>query len=124
MGFMDSIKNAQKAAADAMSQATPGAGLPGTADGAVAADPTGMARIANEGAEASATVTAMDPAGQTIAGDPEFRLTLNVSGAAGPYDVVHVQAFHAAAGAPPSVGSTVTVKIDPLDPSKVLIWSW
>src|SRR5262245_23555277 len=119
MGLMDSIKNAQKAAADAMSQ-----GMPGTHDGAVAADPTGMARIANEGAEAQATITAMEPAGNTIAGDPEFRLTLSVAGPSGPYDVTHVQAFSRAAAAPPSVGGTVTVKVDPQDATKVLVWSW
>lgn len=136
MGLFDRIKDAQQQAQDAMQQA----GTGGAGDGAAAAGMPGMggdmtamveyqqrAQALNaSGVEAPGTVNAINPTGQTDMGGGQwvsFDVTISPAGGA-PYQTTIGQSMLPAQLEGIAQGAAVTVKYDPNDPSKALIYGW
>jgi hypothetical protein len=132
MGLFDRIKDAQSQAQDAMQQAGAmqqgGAAVPG-----MAGDMTGMAeyqqraqKLHASGVEAPATVDAINQTGQTDMGGGqwvEFSVTISPAGGE-PYQTTIGQSMLPAQLEGIAQGAAVTVKYDPDNPSKALIYGW
>jgi len=132
MGLFDRMKDAQSQAQDAMQQAGAmqqgGAAAPG-----MAGDMTGMAeyqqraqKLHASGVEAPATVDAINQTGQTDMGGGqwvEFSVTISPAGGE-PYQTTIGQSMLPAQLEGIVQGAAVTVKYDPDNPSKALIYGW
>jgi hypothetical protein len=124
MGLFDRMKDAERQAQDAMQQAG-SAGMGG--------DMTAMAeyqqraqRLHAAGVEAPGTVDAIRPTGQTDMGGgqwTEFDVTITPAGGS-PYQATIGQSMLPAQLEGISEGGAITVKYDPDDPSKALIYGW
>jgi Protein of unknown function (DUF3592) len=124
MGFLDRAKAAKEAAGamggmkNMMGAAMPGAGAQNLAQLAQ--------KLKASGVEASGTVTALDSTGKKdFGGGQEYSVGVSVTGADGqPYDTTITQSFQPTAVSSLSVGTTVSVKYDPDNPSAAVIYSW
>lgn len=130
MGLFDRIKDVQSQAQDAMQQA---GGAGGAAGAAMPGDMTAMVeyqqraqKLNAAGVEAPATVDAINNTGQTDPGGGqmiEFSVTISPTGGA-PYQTTIGQSMLPAQLEGIAQGAAVTVKYDPDDPSKALIFGW
>lgn len=131
MGLFDRIKDAQSQAQDAMQQAGAAQGTGGMPG--MAGDMTGMAeyqqraqKLHAAGVEAPATVDAINNTGQTDVGGGqwvEFSVTISPAGGE-PYQTTIGQSMLPAQLEGIAQGAAVTVKYDPDNPSKALIYGW
>lgn len=116
MGFMDKIKKAAEGAQNVTSHVGIGADQ-GQMDLANRAK-----RLMNAGVDTPGHINTMTPTGKTdTPGGSEHIVDLTVSPPGGaPYQVQINQYIYPSA--PFSAGQAVTVKVDPEDPSSVMIW--
>ena len=116
MGFMDKMKQAAESAQAQTSKIGVGAnaGNIGLANKAQ--------KLMNSGVETPAHIDSMSPTGNTDKpGGAENVVTATVKPAGGaPYAVTFNQYIYPSA--PFSAGEDVTVRVDPDDPSSVMIW--
>lgn len=116
MGFMDRMKQAAESAQAQTSKVGVGA----------SADQMGLAnrakKLMDSGVDTPAHIDSMTPTGNTDKpGGAENVIKLTVSSAGGaPYEVETNQYIYPSA--PFAAGEDVTVKVDPDDPSSVMIW--
>lgn len=133
MGLFDRMKDAQQQAQDAMQQAG-GAGAAGADMGAgMGGDMPAMAeyqqraqKLHATGVEAPGTVNAINHTGQTDMGGGqwiEFSVTISPSGGE-PYQTTIGQSMLPAQLEGIAEGAAITVKYDPDNPSKALIYGW
>ena len=132
MGLFDRIKDAQQQATDAMQQAGGGTGGAATA-GMGGGDMSAMVEYQQRaqalhanGVEAPGTVNAINPTGQTDMGGGQwvnFDVTISPAGGT-PYQTTIGQSMLPAQLEGISQGAAITVKYDPNDPSKALIYGW
>jgi hypothetical protein len=130
MGLFDRMKDAQQQAQDAMQQAGGMGGAPGAAMGG---DMTAMVeyqqrsqKLNAAGVEAPGTVNAINNTGQTDPGGGqwiEFSVTISPAGGE-PYQTTIGQSMLPAMLEGIAEGAAITVKYDPDDPSKALIYGW
>jgi hypothetical protein len=128
MGLFDKMKDAQQQAQDAMQQAGGGGGMAG-----VGGDMTAQVEYSQraqklyaQGVEAPGVVNAIRPSGQTDVGGgqwTEFDVTITPGGGQ-PYQVTITQSMLPAQLEGIAQGAAITVKYDPDDPSKALIYGW
>jgi hypothetical protein len=124
VGFLDRMKGAQEAVSGAgglkgmMGQAMPGGGDMAKAQLAQ--------KLAASGVQASGTVTALQATGNSdFGGGQEQQVSVNITPTGGePYDTTLIQSFQPSALETLAVGTTVSVKYDPDNPSAALIYSW
>jgi hypothetical protein len=131
MGLFDRIKDAQQQAQDAVQQAGGTGGA--TAAGMGGADATGMVeyqqraqKLHAAGVEAPGTVNTINQTGQTDMGGGqwvEFGVTITPTGGQA-YQTSIGQSMLPAQLEGISEGAAITVKYDPDDPSKALIYGW
>jgi hypothetical protein len=78
-------------------------------------------KLANEGVDGSATIQQMVATGKTVNMQPElqFQMTVDVNGQTS--EVTHVQVVSPAIIGQLQPGATVPVKVDPNDPSQLMI---
>jgi hypothetical protein len=129
MGLFDRIKDAQSQAQDAMQQSggagTAAAGMPGDMTGMVEYQQRAQ-KLHASGVEAPATVDSINQTGQTDVGGGqmvEFGVTITPAGGQ-PYQTTIGQSMLPAQLEGIAQGATVTVKYDPDNPSKALIYGW
>jgi hypothetical protein len=124
MGFMDKFKDAAKQAQDAAGQMGDAAkqGM-NPANIGVAAD---VNRIGNEGIETKATLKSLTKVGdQQFGGGTEYQMELEVQPEGGaPYPATINQQLieQSVAHYEQNIGGEVTVKVDPNDPNKMVLW--
>jgi len=124
MGFMDKFKDAAKQAQDAASQMGDAAkqGMDPSNVG-VAAD---VNRIGNQGVETKAVLKALTKVGdEQFGGGTEYQMELEVQPEGGaPYPATITQQLieQSAAHYENNIGGEVTVKVDPADPNKMVLW--
>ena len=124
MGFMDKFKDAAKQAQDAASQMGDAAkqGMDPSNVG-VAADAN---RIGNQGVETKAVLKALTKVGdEQFGGGTEYQMELEVQPEDGaPYPAMITQQLieQSAAHYENNIGGEVTVKVDPADPNKMVLW--
>ena len=132
MGLFDRIKDAQRQAEGATQQAggmggATSAGMPGMGDMTAMVEYQQRSQKLNaSGVEAPATVDSINRTGQTDPGGGqwiEFGVTITPSGGS-PYQTTIGQSMLPAMLEGISQGAAVTVKYDPDDPSKALIFGW
>jgi hypothetical protein len=124
MGFMDKFKDAAQQAQDAASQM--GAAAKEGMDPAnigVAAD---VNRIGTEGIETKATLKSLTKVGdQQFGGGTEYRMEIEVRPDGGePYPAKINQQLidQSVAHYEQNIGGEITVKVDPGDPNKMVLW--
>ena len=129
MGLFDRIKDAQSQAQDAMQQSggagTAAAGMPGDMTGMVEYQQRAQ-KLQAAGVEAPGTVNAINQTGQTDVGGGqmvEFAVTISPAGGT-PYQTTISQSMLPAQMEGIAQGAAITVKYDPDDPSKALIYGW
>jgi hypothetical protein len=116
MGFMDRVKQAAESAQAATSKVGVGA----------SADQMALAnkakKLTNKGVDTPAHIDSMISTGNTdTPGGTEYNITLTVRPAAGdPYQATTNQYIYPSA--PYAEGEDVTVKVDPADPTVVMIF--
>jgi hypothetical protein len=116
MGFMDRVKHAAESAQAATSKVGVGA----------SADQMALAnkakKLTNKGVDTPAHIDSMISTGNTdTPGGTEYNITLTVRPAAGdPYQATTNQYIYPSA--PYAEGEDVTVKVDPADPTVVMIF--
>jgi hypothetical protein len=130
MGLFDRMKDAQQQAQDAMQQA---GGSGGAAGAAMGGDMTAMVeyqqraqKLQAAGVEAPGTVNAINHTGQTDVGGGqmvEFSVTISPTGGE-PYQTTISQSMLPAQLEGIAEGAPITVKYDPDDQSKALIYGW
>jgi len=124
MGFMDKFKDAAKQAQDAAGQMGEAAkqGMDPSNIG-VAAD---VNRIGTEGIETKATLKSLEKVGdQQFGGGTEYRMEIEVQPEGGaPYPATINQQLieQSVAHYEQNVGGEITVKVDPNDPNKMVLW--
>ena len=124
MGFMDKFKDAAQQAQDAAGQMGAAAkeGM-NPANIGVAAD---VNRIGTEGIETKATLKSLTPVGdQQFGGGTEYQMELEVKPESGaPYAATINQQLidQSADHYKQNIGSEITVKVDPQDPNKMVLW--
>jgi Protein of unknown function (DUF3592) len=133
MGLFDRMKDAQSQAQDAMQQAGGAQQQAGAAGGAMPGDMTAMVeyqqraqKLQAAGVEAPGTVNAINQTGQTDIGGGqmvEFAVTISPSGGEA-YQTTISQSMLPAQLEGISEGAAITVKYDPDNPSKALIYGW
>ena len=110
-----------KAANQAMDTATEYQAMAG-AGGLAGANPLANAAAYSQSTPGSATVTAISDTGTRINESPVVELDLMVTVAGRePYPVKHRQVISPVVMAGFQPGSTLTVRVDPADPSKIII---
>jgi hypothetical protein len=126
MGLLDRVKTAQQQAAGAMA----GAGGAGAMTGGDMAAQAAAAQLANklgaQGVEAPGVIRAIRPTGETdLGGGQRTELDVTIAPADGsPYQTTVSQSFLPAQLEGLTLGSAVTVKYDPDNPSAALIYGW
>jgi hypothetical protein len=124
MGFMDKFKDAAKQAQQAAGQVGDAAkqGMD-PANIGVAAD---VNRIGNEGLETKAVLKSLTKVGDKhFGGGTEYKMELEVKPEGGaPYPATITQQLieQSASHYEQNVGGEVTVKVDPQDPNKLVLW--
>ena len=123
MGLLDRMKAAQQQASEAMSNAGGMKGMMGSMAPGNMAGQTAYRDLAQKlkasGVEAPGKITAIrDTGGQT-----EVDVTIAPSDGA-PYDATVTQSFIPSQLEGLAVGGAVTVKYDPDDPQKALLYGW
>jgi hypothetical protein len=124
MGFMDKFKDAAKQAQDAAGQMGDAAkqGMDPSNIGA-AAD---VNRIGTEGIETKAVLKSLDKVGdEQFGGGTEYRMEIEVQPEGGaPYPATINQQLieQSASHYEQNIGSEITVKVDPSDPNKMVLW--
>jgi hypothetical protein len=128
MGLFDKMKDAQQQAQEAMQQAGGAGGTPG-----MGGDMTAQVeyqqraqKLHAQGVEAPAVVNAIRPTGETDMGGgqwTEFDVTITPGGGQ-PYQATIRQSMLAAQLEGIAEGASITVKYDPDDQSKALIYGW
>ena len=124
MGFLDRMKGAQQAMGAAGGlKGVMGSAMPG---GGAAAYAQLAQKLHASGVEASGTVTAVEATGKRdFGGGQEQRVSVTITPNGGEaYDTTITQSFQPTAVSSLTVGSTVSVKYDPDNPSAALIYSW
>ena len=124
MGFLDRMKGAKEAMSAAggmkgmMGNVMPSAGAAASAQLAQ--------KLGACGVEASGTVTAIQATGSSdFGGGQEQQIGVTITPSGGePYNTTVTQSFQPAALESLNVGTTVSVKYDPDNPSAALIYSW
>ena len=124
MGFMDKFKDAAKQAQGAASQMGDAAkqGMDPSNIG-TAAD---VNRIGNQGVETKAVLKSLTKAGdKQFGGGTEYQMELEVQPEGGtPYPATITQQLieQSATHYEQNIGGPVTVKVDPQDPNKMVLW--
>jgi hypothetical protein len=124
MGFMDKFKDAAKQAQDTASKMGDAAkqGMDPSNVGA-AAD---VNRIGNQGVETKAVLKSLTKVGdKQFGGGTEYQMELEVQPEGGaPYPATITQQLieQSAAHYENNIGGEVTVKVDPADPNKLVLW--
>lgn len=124
MGFMDKFKDAAKQAQEKAGQLGDAA-KEGTnpANAGVAAD---INRIGNEGVETKAVLKSLEKVGdKQFGGGTEYQMELEVQPEGGtPYPATINQQLidQSVAHYENNIGGEVTVKVDPQDPNKMVLW--
>jgi hypothetical protein len=115
MGFMDRLKGAAQQAAGTATQAANPGGMASQRDK--------IMRINKVGVETRATVDSMQETGTQLGGGHKMEFDLTVHPDGGEDYAAHVsQALHDATLQGIAEGGIVTVKVDPEDPSSMLVW--
>lgn len=130
MGLMDRMKAAQQQASEAMSNAGGMKGMMGSMAPGNMSDQMAYRDLAQKlktsGVEAPGKITAIRDTGERDMGGgqkTEVDLTIAPSDTA-PYDTTVKQSFIASQLEGLAVGGAVTVKYDPDDPHKALLYGW
>lgn len=120
-GVSDAIKQAADAAEQA-AQFRGDAAASGATAGAPGFNPFQNAAAYNSAVRGSGVVKAIVDTGQRIAETPVYDITLEVTvDGTPPYEVVHRQMIAAAALGNWQPGKTTTLRVDPVDPTKVML---
>lgn len=123
MGLMDRMKAAQQQASEAMSNAGGMKGMMGSMAPGNTGDQMAYRDLAQKlkasGVEAPGKITAIRDGGQQT----EVDVTIAPSDGA-PYDATVKQSFIPSQLEGLAVGGAVTVKYDPDDPQKALLYGW
>lgn len=121
-GFGESIAKAADAAEQAAQFRDAAAGVSGATAGAPGFNPFQNAAAYNAAVRGSGTVTAIVDTGQRFGDTPiyDISLTVTIDGRE-PYDVVHRQMIAAAALGNWQPGRVTTLRVDPADPTTVML---
>lgn len=121
-GVSESIANAADAAEQAAQFRDAAAGMSGATAGAPGFNPFQNAAAYNAAVRGSGTVKAIVDTGQRFDVTPIYDITLEVTiDGKAPYDVVHRQMIAAAALGNWQPGKVTTLRVDPADPTKVML---
>lgn len=118
----ESMANAANAAEQAAQLRDAAAGVSGATAGAPGFNPFQNAAAYNSAVRGTGVVKAIVDTGQRIAETPVYDITLEVTvDGKAPYEVVHRQLIAAAALGNWQPGKTTTLRVDPVDPTKVML---
>ncbi|CAN5445445.1 hypothetical protein BH10ACT7_BH10ACT7_03950 [soil metagenome] len=121
-GVGDAIKQAADAAEQAAQFRDAAAGVSGATAGAPGFNPFQNAAAYNAAVRGSGVVKAIVDTGQRFAETPIYDITLEVTvDGTPPYEVVHRQMIAAAALGNWQPGKSTTLRVDPTDPTKVML---
>ncbi len=121
-GIRDGIAQAANAAEQAAQFRDAAAGISGATSGAPGFNPFQNAAAYNAAVRGSGTVKAIVDTGQKFDVTPIYDITLEVTiDGKAPYEVVHRQMIAAAALGNWQPGKVTTLRVDPADPTKVML---
>lgn len=121
-GMSDAIKQAAESAEQAAQLRGDAAAASGATAGAPGFNPFQNAAAYNSAVRGTGVVKAITDTGQRFAETPIYDITLEVTiDGKPPYEVVHRQMIAAAALGNWQPGKTTTLRVDPVDPTKVML---
>jgi hypothetical protein len=124
MGLMDKFKDGMQQAQQAQQQ-TAGGGAPGMPTQQDMEYMNRVTKLNNSGVEHPATIKSMQSTGKTdMGGGAEYQIEVEVQPAGGsPYNAQFSQFMHEGSmGSWATEGAAVKVRVDPDDPSSMILW--